>query len=658
MRDIRLRYLGQWASAVTMLALVTLFGMLVGRDTAHATSFDPQITVEVADTTAGATSDIITGLNIPAPDSNFGGNVGLIPAQWGVAADADIPDGAVVAFVRSLATLSLLASPCSTTLTVEFTMVDGTTNTSNTITPAGPPDDPLENLAQDADNNGIFDAADKYPSYLNEMFPGVTPRARLVGWTDPVDGLTVILNFIVFEPGDTIAEVGVTPDERLGFPSVTVLQNPEAAPGASVIGDFCTTLLANTTTFGVTRDNQCSPPPGPGDCGEPAATKIKNRVQAVEGVTSSGEGGHVYRTNPPDGLYTFLGYGQSLYDADDDGIENPLDTCPYTANPEFNPRAENPALDPDNDGIPSICDDVESEGLPPIASVPPCPTSGIFDNDEDCFGDRGDNCPQVKNGIDDFGNTIGLNNQADTDSDGIGDSCDNDPIRPDGHRHELCSVIPVTIGAGGAPDRVDITIGGATCSQVVVAAAAADGAADGGGGDSGDGDGGGAGAGGSQVSIEEQFLATLTPGLNLKAVSTSVAIDGSTSVLAAFADAAGNPLSNIEVTCQIEQQPGTDASLDGKAEVTLTTDVKGLAKPTLNAGTKTGSIVVLCASEDQEKRVTVTVVEAGPATGVGSLAPAVASIPAWAAIASGLGGAGLLGGLGALASRVLRRRRQ
>jgi len=47
----------------------------------------------------------------------------------------------------------------------------------------------------------------------------------------------------------------------------------------------------------------------------------------------------------------------------------------------------------------------------------------------------------------------------------------------------------------------------------------------------------------------------------------------------------------------------------------------------------------------------------GAATGVGSLAPAVSSIPAWATIVSALGGAGLLGSLGALASRLLRRRR-
>jgi len=43
-------------------------------------------------------------------------------------------------------------------------------------------------------------------------------------------------------------------------------------------------------------------------------------------------------------------------------------------------------------------------------------------------------------------------------------------------------------------------------------------------------------------------------------------------------------------------------------------------------------------------------------TGVGALAPAAASIPGWAAVASGLGGAGLLGSLGTFAARLFRRR--
>ena len=47
----------------------------------------------------------------------------------------------------------------------------------------------------------------------------------------------------------------------------------------------------------------------------------------------------------------------------------------------------------------------------------------------------------------------------------------------------------------------------------------------------------------------------------------------------------------------------------------------------------------------------------GPSGGVGALAPAVSTIPTWGAIASALGGAGFLAGLGTFISRILRRRR-
>ena len=46
------------------------------------------------------------------------------------------------------------------------------------------------------------------------------------------------------------------------------------------------------------------------------------------------------------------------------------------------------------------------------------------------------------------------------------------------------------------------------------------------------------------------------------------------------------------------------------------------------------------------------------APGVGALAPAAGSIPAWATALSGLGGAGLLGSVGAFVARIVRRKRQ
>ena len=47
----------------------------------------------------------------------------------------------------------------------------------------------------------------------------------------------------------------------------------------------------------------------------------------------------------------------------------------------------------------------------------------------------------------------------------------------------------------------------------------------------------------------------------------------------------------------------------------------------------------------------------GPASGVGSLSPVGGSVPAWAAIAAALGAAGVIGSLGTMASRLIKRRR-
>jgi hypothetical protein len=47
----------------------------------------------------------------------------------------------------------------------------------------------------------------------------------------------------------------------------------------------------------------------------------------------------------------------------------------------------------------------------------------------------------------------------------------------------------------------------------------------------------------------------------------------------------------------------------------------------------------------------------GPVTGIGSLSPVAGTVPAWAAIAGALGTAGIIGSLGTLASRFVKRRR-
>ena len=77
---------------------------------------------------------------------------------------------------------------------------------------------------------------------------------------------------------------------------------------------------------------------------------------------------------------------------------NPLDTCPFDANPL--------QTDTDGDGDGDVCDD---------------------DDDEDGVPDATDNCPLFKNGPDDPTDQVDLN------GDGVGDACDcANPAKPDG----------------------------------------------------------------------------------------------------------------------------------------------------------------------------------------------------------------------------------
>lgn len=575
---------------VGLFLALALLTVLAGRETqAQTVIFNP--TSEVCLNNAltgtpcdgsrapGASDDILAKTFIPAPNPNFGSLVGFIPADFTVARDADIPDGAVVGTLSSVATLGLLNAPCFNTIVVDFVMVDGTVNTANTVAPAA--DNSLDPLSADANGNGIFDGADRYPSYLLETFPNATPIARQVGMTE-VSGTTIALNFLIFEPGANISDE-ITADPSLGYPSVTVLQNPEAPPQQSVISDFCTPLTTELFTFGQTRDNPCTPAGALPGCpatpilpclnktnDDPADdVKVNDGCPQVGDVAESGaecdndisddredpivndgcpasgavpeafipdpdgcdtddnEASCTYRANPAaDGTFNFVTFSVSLRDADGDGIENSLDVCALIANPEWDPRAANDPLDADNDGLPKACD--PDDTTPSLGTSQGCPEGFTgLDEDQDCFSNRQDNCPLIANDL------------SDEDSDQIGDACDPNPSVADGARAALCIVNQITIGAGGTAASTQVP----PCSE---AAAVGD---------------------------------TATAG----------------------------------------------ATTDDTTAADTTTGTTG-------TGAAGGA--------------------GGPDTGVGSLAPAISSIPTWAAIASGLGGAGLLGGLGAFFSRI------
>jgi len=401
------------------LGLVLALLVVAQRDVVQAL-YSPTLVASVSDATAGANADVTTKFNIPAGSLNFAAVVTFTPPEFTLYKDADVPDGTHVMDLSAGATLGLLNGPCNSALPVSFKMYDATTDTANTVD--------YSDATADADGNGLWDGIDKYPSMLNDLFPGLSPRSRSFSTTS-VGGTPVVMQFVVFEPGVTLPDIGAV-DPSLGYPSVAVLQNPLAPSAPSPITDFCTPLSTVPTSFGISKDNP---------------------------NTAANEAGFVLSTNPSTaGDYTFTTITRGQRDADGDGIANGMDTCPFVANLSDPTKPSGPGTgDEDNDGIDDACDpDTTGAGAT-------CP-GGLTDCDGDLYLNRGDNCPLVANA-----------DNADADRDGIGDVCDtegNGPNSPDGTEEEvtLTSVVSIT----GAPPAETATAA-ATATPAVTATATA-----------------------------------------------------------------------------------------------------------------------------------------------------------------------------------------
>jgi hypothetical protein len=384
MKAIRLAPL----AVLTALALATVVALAAWMAATVWASFSPTEHVELSTHEAGEPVDIATLFDIPAGDVNYDTVVNFTPAKcednapgFFVARGEDVPNGTVVGELNSSATLSLTITACNIPLDVDFTLVDCTADVDNFFPDTGfidlGPGMPGTWNGYDIMPSGNMRMVDQYPGFLLDLFPDQEPRARYCGYTDVgppfPPGLYTVIQVVVFEPGDCPA--GYNCPVAWGYPSVSVLNDPTAPPSpSSPLGDFCTPLSTEDTIFGEAD-------------------------------------GFAVRTNPIcEASCTFHTWARGLPDADGDGLENCLDTCPFNVNIE-NPRS---SLGADNDGIDPSCD--------------PEPGVNNPDYDLDGFANTADNCPLVANP-----------DQADADGDCIGEACD-------------------TVGAGGiglGPDVID-----------------------------------------------------------------------------------------------------------------------------------------------------------------------------------------------------------
>src|SRR2546422_7930665 len=346
----------------------TLFDDLADGASMDDPNFEVRFEGGVADNSAGAHADLTFNMSVRAGDVAPKAFSILLPSEWGITPGCQIPVGLAIGNLRWDVLLGRNGNPCNEPGPLLFIMLNATIDTSDTVEFTDSDRNGLPDFAEDKDHSGRADVIEKYPSFLNRLFPGRRPLRRTAGLF-PYVSPPILAQSLAFQ--DLDGSDGTT--------LVLVLQDigdPEAIAGKSGFSDYCTPSGFRLTDSGATYT-----------------------------------GAPLY-TNPPPGKYQLVLTAFGERDADGDGIENALDTCPFDAN-VGNPRVKGDG-DADEDGLDAACDPNDFEYNP--------------DQDGDGYLNRDDICPLTK-GPD-------ASTQKDSDGDQIGDECDtpgNGPNVADGH---------------------------------------------------------------------------------------------------------------------------------------------------------------------------------------------------------------------------------
>lgn len=482
-------FLAQTVAAAT-LTLVLLFS---AADTAHAGTFNPSLEVSLEHTDPETPAEFRIDFEIKdARDVNLEAVVSFTPADFGIVRGDRIPVGEPVGELDAVVTLGLFNAVCDEDLQVHFDLLNATIDTGSTVS--------FEDVAEDRDGNGLPDAIDRWPEFIQRVTGPVQPFRRSAGVAE-FAGIPVIIQFLVYKPGTEFDLPGedleklLPADQDLGFPTLVLLQDagdPRANPQPGPVTDLCAPLSISTVgysrAYDADRDGTSNgqdtcpylphPPSGTHDAdfdflhsqcdpnddeaggsnddqdadghdnADDNCALLANQDQADADEDSIGDacdqgpgpdGQFNLSLLPLAGTYTFNVFSVGQRDADNDGYANSLDPCPTQKN------AGNPAVrgegDADEDGLDSACDPNDD------------PLNRGFDSDEDSDGylNRQDNCPLQPNGEDsDDAATAG---QKDKDLDAIGDACDPDLDKPNGELIARTLAADIVIGGGGRGGR-------------------------------------------------------------------------------------------------------------------------------------------------------------------------------------------------------------